>query len=148
MLAGVRLLFLDELHAHDPGDAMLLSRLVHALPSRGAVLVATSDYPPHGLLPDPRHDALVLPLVAALEQHFDVLELAGPVDLVLSAASAAQVKIKNGLGKLAVGDVLDLHRDPFDRLLVPQARVKGLTLVTADPHVQACEVSVLSSIRC
>jgi len=80
VLAGVRLLFLDELHAHDPGDAMLLSRLVHALASRGAVLVATSNYPPHGLLPDPRHHALVLPLVAALEQHGDVLELAGPVD--------------------------------------------------------------------
>jgi len=80
VLAGVRLLFLDEVHAHDPGDAMLLSRLVHALPSRGAVLVATSNYPPHGLLPDPRHHALVLPLVAALEQHCDVLELARPVD--------------------------------------------------------------------
>jgi PIN domain nuclease of toxin-antitoxin system len=25
-----------------------------------------------------------------------------------------------------------LHRDPFDRLLVSQARVEGLTLVTAD----------------
>ena len=31
LLDGVRLLFLDELHAHDPGDAMLLSRLVLAL---------------------------------------------------------------------------------------------------------------------
>lgn len=80
LLDGVQLLFLDELHAHDPGDAMLLSRLVLALPARGAVLVATSNYPPHGLLPDPRHHALVLPLVAALEQHCDVLELAGPVD--------------------------------------------------------------------
>lgn len=44
------------------------------------MLVATSNYPPQGLLPDPRHHALVLPLVAALEQHCDVLELAGPVD--------------------------------------------------------------------
>ena len=41
LLDGVRLLFLDELHAHDPGDAMLLSRLVRSLPARGAVLVAT-----------------------------------------------------------------------------------------------------------
>lgn len=80
LLADVRLLFLDELHAHDPGDAMLLSRLVRALPARGAVLVATSNYPPQGLLPDPRHHALVLPLIAALEQHCDVLEVAGPVD--------------------------------------------------------------------
>jgi len=80
LLDGVQLLFLDELHAHDPGDAMLLSRLVRALPIRGAVLVTTSNYPPHGLLPDPRHHALVLPLVAALQEHCDVLEVAGPVD--------------------------------------------------------------------
>jgi cell division protein ZapE len=80
LLDGVRLLFLDELHAHDPGDAMLLSRLVRALPARGAVLVATSNYPPQGLLPDPRHHALVLPLVAALQEHCDVLAVAGPVD--------------------------------------------------------------------
>ena len=80
LLAGVRLLFLDELHAHDPGDAMLLSRLVRALPAHGAVLVATSNYPPRGLLPDPRHHALVLPLIAVLEQRCDVIELAGLVD--------------------------------------------------------------------
>ena len=29
------------------------------------------------------------------------------------------------------------HRDPFDRLLAAQARIEGLTLVTADPKVQA-----------
>jgi len=80
LLDGVRLLFLDELHAHDPGDAMLLFRLVRALPERGAVLVATSNYPPHGLLPDPLHHPLVLPLVGALEQRCDVLEVAGPLD--------------------------------------------------------------------
>ena len=29
----------------------------------------------------------------------------------------------------------DLHRDPFDRLLVSQAIVHGLTIVTPDPLV-------------
>lgn len=28
-----------------------------------------------------------------------------------------------------------LHRDPFDRMLVAQALVEGITLVTADPQV-------------
>ena len=80
LLDGVRLLFLDELHAHDQGDAMLLSRLVLALPARGAVLVATSNYPPRGLLPDPGHHALVWPLIAASHEHCDVVEVAGPLD--------------------------------------------------------------------
>lgn len=33
---------------------------------------------------------------------------------------------------IAVGSLPSLHRDPFDRLLVAQAIVEGLTLLTAD----------------
>ena len=29
-----------------------------------------------------------------------------------------------------------LHRDPFDRLLVAQARTEGLTIVTRDPAIR------------
>lgn len=35
------------------------------------------------------------------------------------------------------------HRDPFDRLLVAQARDEGLTLVTVDPAMRAYDVAVL-----
>jgi PIN domain nuclease of toxin-antitoxin system len=35
------------------------------------------------------------------------------------------------------------HRDPFDRLLVAQARDEGLTLVTVDPALRAYDVPVL-----
>lgn len=80
LLAGARVLFLDELHAHDPGDAMLLSRLLRALPERGVVLLATSNYAPAGLLPDPRHHHLVVPLVAALEATCHVVAVDGAVD--------------------------------------------------------------------
>jgi PIN domain nuclease of toxin-antitoxin system len=44
---------------------------------------------------------------------------------------------------IAVSRLSHIHRDPFDRLLVAQAEVEGLTLMTADktlakygPHVQ------------
>lgn len=36
---------------------------------------------------------------------------------------------------LAVGDLPYIHRDPFDRLLLAQARVEGLTFLTADATV-------------
>jgi PIN domain nuclease of toxin-antitoxin system len=36
---------------------------------------------------------------------------------------------------LAVGSLPDLHRDPFDRLLIAQARHEGLKLVTRDPLI-------------
>jgi PIN domain nuclease of toxin-antitoxin system len=35
------------------------------------------------------------------------------------------------------------HRDPFDRLLIAQARAEHLTLVTTDPAIRAYDVAVL-----
>jgi PIN domain nuclease of toxin-antitoxin system len=37
----------------------------------------------------------------------------------------------------------NLHKDPFDRLLVAQAMVEGQTLVTADPMVAAYSPSIM-----
>ena len=37
----------------------------------------------------------------------------------------------------AAGLMQSPHRDPFDRLPAAQAKIEGLTLVTADPRVQA-----------
>jgi PIN domain nuclease of toxin-antitoxin system len=37
------------------------------------------------------------------------------------------------------------HRDPFDRMLVAQARAEGLTLVTRDPVFDRYEVPVLAA---
>jgi len=85
-------------------------------------------------------------------------------ELLFSAASIWEVTIKNGLGRqdfkadphllrrglldngylelpidsehtLGVGSLPNLHKDPFDRLLIAQATVEGITLVTADPLV-------------
>jgi PIN domain nuclease of toxin-antitoxin system len=36
---------------------------------------------------------------------------------------------------IAGGDLPPLHKDPFDRLLIAQARVEGLTLLTTDTLV-------------
>jgi PIN domain nuclease of toxin-antitoxin system len=100
-------------------------------------------------------------------------QLAEADDLVLSAACVWEVVVKHGLGKLplpvppdrlvtlscgeagmralpltaehllGVAELPLLHRDPFDRALVAQARAEGLTLVTADPRVQDYPVPVL-----
>jgi PIN domain nuclease of toxin-antitoxin system len=82
-------------------------------------------------------------------------------ELLFSAASLWEVAIKSGLGRedfvadarllrrglldngygelpvasehaVAVGDLPPVHRDPFDRLLVAQAMVEGVTLLTSD----------------
>lgn len=82
-------------------------------------------------------------------------------ELIFSAASIWEITIKNGLGRddfrvdpnllrrglldngyvelpitgahaLAIGRLPNHHKDPFDRLLVAQATVEGITLVTSD----------------
>ena len=44
---------------------------------------------------------------------------------------------------LRVAQLPDLHRDPFDRMLVAQALERGLTIVTPDPAIQQYPVRTL-----
>lgn len=40
-----------------------------------------------------------------------------------------------------------LHGDPFDRMLVAQARLEGMTLATADRTIQRYDIPVLNVTR-
>lgn len=88
---------------------------------------------------------------------------------VVSAASAWEVAIKQALGTLRLdGDLEEsaercgfrllpvnfahaaevrtlpaLHRDPFDRMLIAQARVENLPLLTADRRLAAYPANLL-----
>ncbi len=96
-------------------------------------------------------------------------------ELLLSAASGWEIAIKYRLGKLPlpalpesyvpdrvrrsgtvplavelahvlrVAELPDHHRDPFDRLLVAQAQLLSLTLVTADEQLSLYDVDVLAA---
>jgi PIN domain nuclease of toxin-antitoxin system len=44
---------------------------------------------------------------------------------------------------LAAGALPLRHRDPFDRMLIAQARHEGLTLVTVDPVFKAYDVPLV-----
>ena len=37
------------------------------------------------------------------------------------------------------------HRDPFDRLLVAQARISDLTILSRDPNIARYDVSIVSA---
>lgn len=94
---------------------------------------------------------------------------AGDAHVAISAVSIWEIAIKRGLGKLdAPDDLLDQlersqvellpitarhadlvaslpthHRDPFDRLLIAQAIVEELALVTADKAFKRYDVEVV-----
>ena len=84
--------------------------------------------------------------------------------LVFSASSIWEIAIKRGLGRsdfqvdprllrrtmidddyeelpvlgqhaVAIDALPHLHKDPFDRILIAQAMVEGITLLTADPVI-------------
>lgn len=88
LLAGRELVCFDELHFHDVGDATLAARLIREVFDRGVTLVATSNYPPHGLPPNPLHHHLFAPTIELMTRRLRVLEVAGPVDHRGAAARA------------------------------------------------------------
>ncbi|NKY33391.1 cell division protein ZapE [Nocardia speluncae] len=89
LLGEARLVCFDEFHVHDPGDATILAKVVNALFARRITLVATSNYPPSGLLPNPLFHHLIEPVTAALETALDIIEVAGPHDYRQSAPAPA-----------------------------------------------------------
>jgi len=80
MTSGCRLLCFDEFHLHDPGDAMLMKALLEHLFQRGIVLLATSNYPPEMLLPNPLYHDRFLPSIALIRAHLEVVALNGEED--------------------------------------------------------------------
>jgi PIN domain nuclease of toxin-antitoxin system len=97
----------------------------------------------------------------------------GNNELLFSAASGWEIAIKAGLGRLDIPDPLDrfvsehlfrnsigalpihlshalhvvtlpqFHRDPFDRILIAQAQVEGLLILSSDKQIAAYDIEVL-----
>lgn len=96
-------------------------------------------------------------------------QISGADELLVSVVSFVEIGIKAATGKLRIPpnlrervldsgarilslapehglDVARLplhHRDPFDRLLIAQARQEGLSIVTSDRHFAAYDVPVI-----
>jgi PIN domain nuclease of toxin-antitoxin system len=121
-------------------------------------LVDTSVFV-HSVISQPKLNHRALKLLAASSS-----------ELYLSAVSPWEITIKSGTGKLALPErpaefvaravrtmaiqALDIthlhaleldalpnyHRDPFDRMLIAQARIEGMTILTDDTAFQRYDV--------
>lgn len=80
LVDGVDLLYFDEFHLHDAGDATLALRVLRDLEARRVPLLATSNYPPSGLLPDEMFHHLFEPGIELLEGHLRVVAVDGATD--------------------------------------------------------------------
>lgn len=98
-------------------------------------------------------------------------EIERATELLFSVVSFAEIGVKAAIGKLTVPDdlhdhvvhsglrILPLtpdhglavaelpmyHRDPFDRLLIAQARGEGLVIMTADRRIADYDVKVVDA---
>ena len=80
LLGPSRLLFFDEFHVHDSGDARLLTRLLEFVFAQHFTVLVTSNYAPDALLPNPIWHHTIEPGIAMIKNHLDVFRLDGPVD--------------------------------------------------------------------
>lgn len=80
VIGNSRLLFFDELHVHDSGDARLLTLLLERVFARGVVVVATSNYAPDELLPNPIWHHIFEPGIALINARLTVVHLTGEYD--------------------------------------------------------------------
>ena len=97
----------------------------------------------------------------------------GSNDIAFSMASAWEIAIKVGVGRMALPDVIErylpdrlrhhgfellqielehavragglprIHGDPFDRMLVAQAQLEGMPILTADPAIGRYDVETI-----
>jgi PIN domain nuclease of toxin-antitoxin system len=73
-------------------------------------------------------------------------KLAGPGDLAAEIEHAAFIPLPITIAhSLAAGALPPHHGDPFDRMLIAQAQVEGLTIVTRDARFREYGVSVLQA---
>ncbi len=97
----------------------------------------------------------------------------GATDVAISLVSVWEIAIKVGAGRMELPDAVEhylpdrmrhhgfdllpielshafragslppIHRDPFDRMLVAQAQIEGLPILTADPAISRYDVETI-----
>ena len=143
-LRGSSLICIDEFELDDPGDTMVMTRLLGELVSTGTRVAATSNTPPHALGEGRFAAADFLREIQALSAHFETIRIDGTDYRKRTAEGSAAVLSDTELARYvdetrAAGQTVTL--DTFDDLLAHLATVHPSTYVRMIEGIDAIALS-------
>ncbi|MCU1436924.1 MAG: cell division protein ZapE [Naasia sp.] len=114
LLTGANLIAIDEFELDDPGDTMVMTRLLGELAASGSRIAATSNTPPNALGEGRFAAADFLREIHAMSEHFDVVRIDGldyrRRDLEGSAGTVAAGEVAAATRAVADGGKWTLDR--------------------------------------
>jgi cell division protein ZapE len=149
-LSHYELICIDEFELDDPGDTMLMSRLLSELGSKGVRFAATSNTPPNALGEGRFASSDFAREISAMASKFQIVSVDGddyrhrPVDGHTPALTDSE--LQNLLTRL-IADGKTVALDDFDKLLAHLAKVhpsKYLKLISSIDALLISSAHVLS----
>jgi PIN domain nuclease of toxin-antitoxin system len=80
----------------------------------------------------------------AIKRELGTLDAPSNLDAMVESAGFTHLPVRFSHGESA-GSLPPHHRDPFDRALVAQARIEGLTVATADAFIPRYDVEKMTA---
>ncbi|MBL3687036.1 cell division protein ZapE [Leucobacter zeae] len=126
VLQGARLICIDEFELDDPGDTMLMTRLINDLTSTGSRFVATSNTPPNALGEGRFAAADFMREIQAMSDRFLTLRIDG-IDYRQRDITGDAIALEEDAYRFALADVAAagdrMTDDGFDELIAHLATV-------------------------
>lgn len=126
MLSGSKLICIDEFELDDPGDTMMMTRLLGALAEKGTKLAATSNTPPNALGEGRFASQDFLREIQGLSDRFTILRIDGE-DYRRRESSAEAValstpELQQQIGAF-IGEGIDVAQGSWEELITQLAKI-------------------------
>ena len=149
-MSGASLICIDEFELDDPGDTMVMTRLLGELISRGTRVAATSNTPPHALGEGRFAAADFLREIHAMASNFETIRIDGTDYRTRTASGEAAIETPAALDS----EIASLRKagkcvtqDSFDAVLAHLATVHPSTyvrLIAGVDEITLTDVHVLT----
>jgi len=101
------------------------------------------------LMADPQNEVFVSGATSweiAIKKKKGLLEAPDNIDSIVEEEGFSKLAISLFHGELA-GSLEEIHRDPFDRMLIAQAQSEGLELLTVDGIIPKYGIRVIDASK-